>query len=548
MAVKKSVPFTTDSAIVVMEKLDRLMADLNRQPNVALPHIASSDLAEAVNLITDAVETVRLLEAALVEAKRRPDLAAMPTHEIDVTRSFGGEEYAQMIKDLQTLVNEEALRKSPHANLLANVFNNIVAQLRVITHNEHQIEELRNMAVQREEELARVRGELHVALGGEATQKENDGTEPEGDLPSDFFFGSIFKEKGTFLAANNKEQFLSGLQDTAMTLNSMSVEGMPHERRKALTDAFGLIQSIATDNKIVYLLDWRRQVPSPEKYREMLKALELLIVETNNPSWKYKELSVTIFNTLVAQKKTIDEQEQKLKEAHIELDHLKKTVQVAEEEDTSPPALLAPEQRGADNGFWVISREWHDYAMGSHDIDLNQRSGREKYLIMLRHDVAKLAAIANPEGIESVAVMMVMVEWDSHMLAEEKGDNRYGPVFSSGTLKLLPEQNKPAEPVKPVEPPCAVPDKFDASGLYLLNEDWRRWFMIEHPSYANLDRITNRNYMRSVLSISVGRMLKVTGKSPVIVVDWDAAASIGGTYFSVPEHDPKAFKMALNNL
>lgn len=230
------------------------------------------------------------------------------------------------------------------------------------------------------------------------------------------------------------------------------------------------------------------------------------------------------------------------------MQHLKKTFQAAEEEDTSPPALLAPEQRGADNGFWVISREWHDYAIGSHDIDLTQRSGRDKYLIMLRHDVAKLAKVANPEGIESVATMMVMVEWDSHMLAEERGDNRFGPVFCSGTLKLLPEQNKPAEPVKPVEPPCAVPDKFDDSGLYLLNEDWRRWFMIEHPGYANLDRITNRNYMRSVLSMSVGRMLKGTGKSPVVVIDWDAAISIGNTYFTVPEHDPKAFKVALNNL
>ena len=490
----------------VTKNLEVLLQDLISAPNEPLPHIAAQHVRGALQFIVDMNGAMDLLETS----NKQFQLSGVNATEAGLFVR-NGLQYEQVVNNLKGLL--ENTSDSPNA-LVPHV---------TVHHLQGVLQVLSGMSADLDL-LERSNKELRHSSSSES-------------------------EASIITTASSNESFIGRVKKVADVLNIMAKTEMftiHPEQLKALTDAYILLQGLSKGHMVVYLADPRNLV-DPKGFTGMMSALENLLQENAHRDTPHVKLLQNVFNTLVLQlreitglESSVDELRNMLIEREEELSRVRSELQSTFDNAEKPPrlpALLDPQQPGAENGFWIINRAWHDYAVGSYGIDLATPEGRDRYKNILRSAVAKVAGDCGANtDLRSIATMMVVVEWDSHTRAEEQGDNPIGPVFCSGTLKLL-APGKEAEPVTPVEPPFMIAGQYDKRGLYMINDEWRQWFIATNPAKGDLTKVDNRNALRHALSLSVKRYMQLSDKapSPIVVIDWDAALNLGTAYFSVPE-------------
>lgn len=242
----------------------------------------------------------------------------------------------------------------------------------------------------------------------------------------------------------------------------------------------------------------------------------------------------------------IGQREQELTGTRVELNNalrqLDGTHQEAKDVKRQPSEvpLLAIEQPGANSGFWVVNRDWHDQVVERDIILLRSREDREKYEGQLRNAVMALARSNGlNKDIREMFCKVVLVDWDDFFKQNSEGATRFGPVFSAGTLKLLElgsQETKPEEP----KVPNILSDKQPQMDrkVWLLNNEFIKWFKEKNSSWQSMEMLPNRNFFRVAVAERINAMLgkDPTAKLPIVVIDWDMATT-DMVWFVTPEVD-----------
>jgi len=205
--------------------------------------------------------------------------------------------------------------------------------------------------------------------------------------------------------------------------------------------------------------------------------------------------------------------------------------------------ILSAQQPAASTGFWVINREWHDWFIAEHMLTLRgSMLDRASYEQALRVEVCKLAGNNGLNtDIREIHTKVVIVDWDGFFATEGDGPSRFGPVFSAGTLKLLP-----VEVAQPEEPkvPLLLAENQPQLGrkVWALNQQYFNWYVGKFPSHANMNDINNRNQFRTTLATHMNEKLGLLAgaKLPILIIDWDMSPA-GTLFFVTPEIDLTPF-------
>lgn len=364
------------------------------------------------------------------------------------------------------------------------------------------------------------------------------------------------RKQKPFIKITSEENSKSFVDSVIQTLNSIALDGLVPPKYKALCDAVKLIQAFRNFDGVIYVADWKSLAIPKEDLLDMTRNLEKLMLEEAGRESPCAGLLRDVFNTLICQMRDIVAQESSVAELcnlieqrEEELARCRGELQAALQKNETAellgdvshhfksPALLAPEQKGAEQGFWLISREWHDDVVGAHSLDIATINGRLNYLALLRAAVAKLAMeITEGLTLKDFASLGVIVEWDSHIAAEEGGDKGYGPVFCAGTVKLLPKNLEVVEPQPPKEPHFLGESEYPEDGIYAVSPAWVAWYGQIFPNLTNFGLVGDRNNFRNYLATTIKEWLKLLPKSktPIVIIDWDYSSSNGVLYFVTP--------------
>jgi len=202
-------------------------------------------------------------------------------------------------------------------------------------------------------------------------------------------------------------------------------------------------------------------------------------------------------------------------------------------------------------GFYVINPEWHKKVVDDLELDLNKPGHRNDYTKLL---VIAVCALYNKRfQVKGDKAISCVVCWDNFLISNAPPSS---PTFSAGSVSLFPAPQRAVDVLSQyagVEPLITDEPTKDGSvfvsvgvgvdskepsifakdqtwvdrGLFTVNPEWVSWAYNNAGIPNEVQELYKRNALRTVLSERV-RWLVKTERVPVVVLDWDGCAIMGG--------------------
>ena len=228
-----------------------------------------------------------------------------------------------------------------------------------------------------------------------------------------------------------------------------------------------------------------------------------------------------------------------------------------------PQVTFTPEN----DGFYEVNPEWHDKVVNDLKLDLHNPVDRSAYECILIASAARLHNNNYPVVDGDKQEITVVVAWDAYLSVDRKS-----PTFSTGKLPLfkpaehetvvfsyqadngwekndkkdvglddVDNQGSSEEVVvdEPKEPLLlSKVQSYIGQNLYTISEEFVIWFSkYKSRTKAGLGELYVRNDFRTYLSEKIAKFIGI-GITPVVVIDWDAAAITGSLNFICLALDP----------
>lgn len=244
-----------------------------------------------------------------------------------------------------------------------------------------------------------------------------------------------------------------------------------------------------------------------------------------------------------------------------------------------PQVTFTPEQ----DGFYSVNPEWHKKVVSALELNLEERHARRSYESVL---LASVAALHNSNyPVKGNKEVTIIVAWDGYL---SRNDCK-SPTFTTGTLPLfkstqgdrykmtdLPGDRGEVVEIQPCidvagasvkreqtgteEGPKASASHGDPEptifakaqphihlGAFTLSEEFIVWYNVNVGLVDNdMNELQARNDFRTYLGDKIAKFLTLEA-TPLVVIDWDAAAITGFINFLCPELS-KINKLIMNQI